>query len=213
LVRKRPFRARRAKEAQLRLAEKVIEEDCFDEIETVGGLDVSYSGGMGCGVLSVLSYPDLKLLKVYMSLERIAIPYVPGFLAFREVPYYVPLLKVFKPSIVLVDGHGVAHPRGLGVASHVGVVTNTPTVGVAKKRLYGKEVSCEYGKCLASDGKIIAAVLERGKRKLYVSVGHCVSLKTAVELVKRSWVSRLPEPIKFSDSISRRVVRGWTGNP
>ncbi|UXD21776.1 endonuclease V [Ignicoccus pacificus DSM 13166] len=202
------FRARRARALQEELAKKVVAEDCFEEAETVGGLDVSYKKGIGCAVLSVLK--DGEPVKFLYTISKVPIPYVPGFLAFREVPLYIPLLKEEKPSVVLVDGHGIAHPRGLGVASHVGVVTGVPTIGVAKKRLVGEEGSCEYGKCLFKDGKVIAAILERGKRRIYVSVGHCVSLRTAVEIVKTLWKSRLPEPIRLSDSLSRRLIRQWS---
>ncbi len=158
----------------------------------------------------MLSITDVHgvLKEQLFDVAPVPIPYVPGFLAFREVPLYIPLLKKRRPTVTLVDGHGIAHPRGLGVASHVGIVSQVPTIGVAKKRLYGEEGPCEFGKCLFDGNKPIAGILERGKKRLYVSVGHCVSLRTAVKIVKDLWKgSKLPEPIRFSDKASRELAR------
>jgi deoxyribonuclease V len=202
------FSARRASELQRRLAEKVILEDCFERVEVVGGLDVSYHKGVGVSVLSLLEFETQKVLKTYYVKAEVPIPYVPGFLAFREAPLHLALLKKVKGyDVVLVDGHGIAHPRGLGIASHVGVVANVPTVGVAKKRLVGEERECGSKKCLVYKGRTVAYVIERGSRKLYVSPGHCVSLESAYEIVKALTKHKLPEPIRVSDSLSRALAR------
>ena len=202
------FSARKAAELQRRLAEKVVLEDCFDKVEVLGGLDVSYKGGIGVSALSLVEYSSLKHLKSYYVVAEVPIPYVPGFLAFREAPLHLSLLKTVKEyDVILVDGHGIAHPRRLGIASHVGVVANVPTVGVAKKRLVGEERECGERRCLVYEGEVVAYVLEKGKRKLYVSPGHCVSLETAYEIVKNSTKGKLPEPIRISDSLSRALAR------
>ena len=203
------FRRERAKRLQEELSKLVKEEDCFDKIKIVGGLDVSYKGNAGVSVLSLVDYESLKPLKFYYVRSEVPVPYVPGFLAFREAPLHLTLLKKVKGyDLVLVDGHGRAHPRGLGIASHVGVVLNVPTIGVAKKRLVGEERECGDKICLIYGGRVVAYVLKRGRRKLYVSVGHCVSLETAYEVVKRLTLKSLPEPIRLSDSLSRRLARG-----
>ncbi len=194
----------------------IVEEDCFDEVRSVGGLDVSYSRDRryGVGVLSVFDFNAKELIELRYSHSKVPIPYKPTFLAFREVPLYYPLLKTDRPTVVMVDGHGIAHPRGFGVASHIGLVTGTPTIGVAKKRLYGERDKCEFGECLYNEkGDVIAAILRKGKRELYVSIGHCVSLESAVQIVKSFLKYSLPEPIRVSDSISRRLIKSWFGGP
>ena len=210
------FDARVARQAQLRLSEKVVKEDCFSDVKKVGGLDVSYASNklFGVAVLSTFDYGNGELLEIKYSASEVPIPYVPTLLAFREVPLYYPLLRDSDVDVVLVDGHGIAHPRGFGVASHVGVVTGLPTIGVAKRKLYGRRNECEFGECLYDDeGEAIAVILKKGKRELYVSIGHCISLAKAVEITKRFLKRSLPEPIRVSDSVSRRLVRSWFGNP
>ncbi len=202
------FKASVAKELQRKLAEKVKLEDCFEKVEVVGGLDVSYKKGVGVSVLSLVEFETLKPLKFYYVKAEVPIPYVPGFLAFREAPLHLTLLKKVKGyDVVLVDGHGIAHPRGLGIASHVGVVANVPTIGVAKKRLVGEESTCSGKPCLLYEGKVIAYIIQKGRRKLYVSPGHCVSLESAYEIVKSLLKYSLPEPIRLSDRLSRALAR------
>ncbi|ABU81520.1 endonuclease V [Ignicoccus hospitalis] len=204
------FDRRRASELQRKLSELVKEEDCFDPeaVEAVGGLDVSYKGDVGVSALSLIDYKTLRPLKHYYVVARVPIPYVPGFLAFREAPLHLTLIKKVKGyDLLLVDGHGRTHPRGLGIASHVGVTSGVPTVGVAKRRLVGEEERCGERECLVHEGKVVAYVIRRGKQKLYVSVGHCVSLETAYQIVKRLTVRRLPEPIAWADRISRSLAR------
>ncbi len=202
------FDIKKARKLQEVLRRKIILDDCFGNLRTVGGLDVSYRGETGVSVLTIMDFASKRLKKVYYVKGKVPIPYIPGFLAFREAPLHIALLSTFKPDVVLVDGHGIAHPRGLGIASHVGIVTGVPTIGVAKKKLYGKESSC--GKpCLTNDvGEPIAYIIEIGKRKLYVSPGHCVSLETAYSIVKSMLIKgKLPEPIRISDKISRILAK------
>ena len=203
------FDARKASEAQHKLSSMVKLEDCFDKVETVGGLDVSYRGDVGVSVLSI--FRGAVLERVFYVKARVPIPYVPGFLAFREAPLHISLLMRFKPTVTMIDGHGIAHPRGLGIASHVGVVLNVPTIGVAKRRLYGFEDKCGNEECLVDErGRLLAYIVRRGKRKLYVSPGHCISHETALEIVRKYLKYSLPEPIRISDTLSRRLARGLT---
>ncbi len=204
---KMTFDVKRASEAQLELSKRVKVYDCFDRIKTVGGLDVSYRKDVGVSVLSIFEGDEIK--KILYVKAKVPIPYVPGFLAFREAPLHLTLLMKFKPTITMIDGHGIAHPRGLGIASHVGVVLDIPTIGVAKRRLYGQEELCDGKECLVDErGKLLAYIISKGKRKLYVSPGHCVSHETALEVVKRYLRYSLPEPIRVSDMLSRRLAKG-----
>ena len=203
------FDVNKAKRLQEALKKKVKLEDCFEEIKEVGGLDVSYKGNIGVSVLTVMNYSEKKVKSIYYVKGEVPIPYRPGFLAFREAPLHLTLLSEFKPDVTLVDGHGIAHPRGLGIASHVGVVMDVPTIGVAKKRLYGKESSCGKPCLVDEEGRPIAYIIQRGRSKLYVSPGHCVSLDSAYEIVRNLLLrGKLPEPIRISDKVSRLLARG-----
>jgi len=153
-----------------------------------------------------------------------AMPYVPGFLAFREVPFVLEALARLprRPELVLVDGHGVSHPRGCGLASHLGVVADLPTVGVAKSVLVGRvegDLGEEAGSTapLVWKGRRIGTALRsrRGVLPLFVSTGHRVSEGTAVRLVTE-WLAgyRLPEPTRLADRLAgeaRRAAEGGAG--
>ncbi len=202
------FNAEKAKRLQEALRERLVLRDCFNTVEKVGGLDVSYKGNLGVSALTVMNYLTKKVERIYYVKGEVPITYRPGFLAFREAPLHITLLMRYRPDVVLVDGHGIAHPRGLGIASHVGVVTGVPTIGVAKKRLYGTERYCGKPCLVNANEEPIAYILEIGKRKLYVSPGHCVSLETAYDIVKNLIIKgKLPEPIRISDRVSRLLAR------
>jgi len=159
-----------------------------------------------------VSLSDLELKESAVVCERIDFPYVAGFLSFREAPSALAALERLrtKLDLVLVDGHGLAHPRRFGLACHIGFLAAVPTIGVAKSRLIGqyKEPGENRGDWtpLVEDGEAIGAVLRTRQRTrpVFVSVGHCVSLRTAVDYVLRCTPAfRLPEPIRLADRLSR----------
>ncbi len=205
------FNSRKAFHAQRLLAGKIVLDNGFTTIGKIGGLDLAYSRNrsLGVAVLALIDFQTLELDKCYYSVARTCIPYIPGLLAFREMPPASLLLSRarklgFMPSILMVDGHGIAHPRKLGIASHIGVVFDTPTIGVAKKRLVGME----QGDVVVDNetGKVIARIVRRGKKKVYVSIGHKVSLATAVKIVEKTWITgRLPLPTLIADRYTKRL--------
>lgn len=144
---------------------------------------------------------------------EVSVPYVPGFLAFRELPLLAAALELLpaKPDVVLVDGHGYAHPRRAGIATHLGVALDVPTVGVAKKKLVGREVEAGGRILLVDGGEVVGEVLLCGRRKLYVSAGHRVTLDDAVKLVKKllegEHVDVMSEADAFSKAVSRLGLR------
>ena len=213
---KRRFTSSKAYKAQHWIAQHAIVEDKYEPIRIVAGLDVAYrrseDGSIGYGVAAALSYPSMKLIDCEVFIDKVCVPYIPGLLAFREMavlaPALIRLLSRVKPNLLVVDGHGIAHPRRAGIATHVGVVFDIPSIGVAKKRLYGREVTDLDGTYLVDEkGSRIAAIIRRGgKSKLYVSPGHRLSVKTSSALV-RSMLrrGRLPEPTRVADRISKEV--------
>ena len=209
------------KAEQCRLANLVIqkEDKTLDllKLRTITGLDVAYSGTTGIAGAVTLEIHTGKLVEMKTVITEVNFPYIPTFLSYRELP---PLLKVSKrlthhSDVFLVDGHGIAHPRGLGLASHFGLKVGQPTIGVAKKLLVGApefwpEKPGEWAKLLY-EGKTIGALLcpRKDSKPLVVSVGHLISLPTTIAIVKQVLMSqhRIPEPLRLADQLVRRVKR------
>ena len=198
--------------AQRRLARMAVVSDQYSTIRVVVGLDASYRRGLGetgLGVAVALRYPSMRVLACSAVARRICIPYVPGLLAFREMAVMVPALLGLgvKPDLIVVDGHGIAHPRRAGIATHVGVVFDVPSIGVAKRRLYGEERTISGTKYLVDkDGTLLAGILDRGRSRIYVSPGHRLSVETSMQLVKKMIRrGRLPEPTRIADHISKTI--------
>ena len=196
-----------AREWQEKLRRRVREEAVLDPagIRWVAGTDISYlrEFRLALGAVVLMHYPSLEVIQVATSEVEVNFPYVPGLLSFRELPALLPALEAIKrvPDLIFVDGQGVAHPRGFGLASHLGVLTGIPTVGCAKSRLLGEaeEPGQRVGewKPLVHGGRTVGAVLRtrRGVKPLYISVGHLVDLPTAVAMVLACLRGmRLPEP-------------------
>ncbi len=197
------FSVKRAHAAQLEASKHVIPRDVLPErIRYVAGVDVAYSAAFSIGAVAVLDYDSLALVESTTAKVRTLFPYIPTLLSFREIPPSIAAVRKLhlQPDVFLVDGQGVMHPYRLGFASHLGVVLNVPTIGVAKTPLIGKiQPSREDNVAFIVDkGETVGATLstKKGRKPLYVSVGHMVSLERAVEIVKHcladSW---LPEPI------------------
>ncbi len=207
------FNPSKASRAQELLSKLVKVEDDYGVIERVGGLDVSYfkDGSLGLGVLVVLKYPELSAVKCFYAVKRACIPYIPGLLAFREMEILTPLLSKAladeRVDLLVVDGHGIAHPRKAGIASHIGLAFNKPSIGVAKRILAGKEEPVGARRLIIYKGEIVGGVLEAGDWKIYVSPGHRISVETALKLVatmiKKN--EKMPEPTRLADSISRKL--------
>ncbi|XP_044272858.1 endonuclease V isoform X2 [Varanus komodoensis] len=228
---------------QAQLKADLIEEDTeewqsnpsFAGLERVGGVDLSYVKGddtSACASLVVLSYPDLKVLYEDSRMVDVHAPYVAGFLAFREVSFLVEAVQrleekepALRPQVLLVDGNGILHHRGFGIACHLGILTGLPCIGVAKKLLQvegltNDDVHKEQIRALqkggntfalsSSSGRILGMALRscaKSTKPVYVSVGHKMSLSSAVRLVHSCSKFRIPEPIRQADIRSRGYIR------
>lgn len=182
------FSVSKAHEAQEKLSKRVVQEDRLPKkIQLVAGVDVSYFNDKAIGAVVVLDYNSPRLLESKTAILAVSFPYVPTLLSFREIPPALACIKQLRlqPDIFLVDGQGVAHPYGLGFASHLGLAIGKPTIGVAKSRLFGKEKEINGETYLVHNERIIGRVLttKEGLKPVYVSVGHLVSLDTAVKIV------------------------------
>ncbi len=196
-----------AKKIQRVMAERVILEDDFQNCRFIGGMDVSNNlydpKQMIYASAVVFSNPSLEVMERSAVAQKQSFAYIPGLLGFREAPALVEAFKKLKkkPSLLMVDGHGISHPRGLGIASHIGVLLDIPTIGVAKSILVGQpkaSLGLEAGAQvpLVWKNKTLGVLLRTKVRSnpLIISCGHKISLKTAVELVQRCLRGyRLPE--------------------
>jgi deoxyribonuclease V len=211
------FSLSKAYNAQKILSHRIIDEDRLpQEITHVGGVDVAYIGNMAIGAVTVLNYQSLKPLESQTATCEVKLPYIPTLFAFREIPPAVTCIKKLKlqPDVLLVDGHGMAHPNRCGFASHLGIVIGKPTIGVAKNKLIGVPMKIAEKVFLVDKGQIVGSVVKtrENAKPVYVSIGNSVSLDAAVEIVKKcSVINRLPEPIRLAHEIASREKRKYVG--
>ena len=202
-----------AKQIQEQLRDKVITSDCLKEVKYVAGVDIGFEDNykISQAAIAVLSYPELELVEKAIAQIPTAFPYVPGYLSFREIPAIMAAFPKLKqtPDLILCDGQGLAHPRRFGLACHLGVLLDIPTIGVAKSRFIGEheEIPVEKGswKPLIDNDETIGVVLRsRSKVKpIYVSVGHQISLPTAIDYVMGCLTKyRLPETTRWADKLA-----------
>jgi len=198
-------RYNQAIELQRSLSQKVVAKDSIKKIRKVCAADVFYNDENARTSAVVMDARTLEILE-HVTLEtKVKIPYVPGFLMLRESKPILSALKLLKNNfdILIVDGNGQLHPRKCGIASYLGIVLDKPTIGVAKSLLCGniKNNSVEL------DGKILGKVIEKKKgKKIFVSVGNKISLRTASKIIKSlikegQWQ---PEPIRIADHYSKQ---------
>ena len=195
---------KQAIELQKKLTNQLVIKDQFAEIQTVAGVDVGFEqqNTIARAAIAVLSLENLELINSSIARRPVTFPYVPGLLAFREIPVVLDALEQLpqQPDMLLCDGQGIAHPRGLGIAAHLGLLTDIPSIGVAKKRLVGDHEPVGENKGdyqpLYIKGKQVGVVLRTRDhvKPLYISPGHRVSITTAMEMVMRCLTKyRLPE--------------------
>jgi deoxyribonuclease V len=199
-----PAAARRIQE---RLRKHTIQHDQLGAIRLIAGVDASYDQArqLARAAVVVFQFPSLTLLEQIVVQRALTFPYVPGLLSFRELPVVLAALRQLRhpPDLILCDGQGIAHPRRMGVATHLGILTDLPTIGVAKTRLIGEHgrVPGRKGRWapLVDNDEVIGAVLRtrRAIKPVFVSQGHRVSLATAIAVVMKCVTCyRLAEPIR-----------------
>jgi deoxyribonuclease V len=196
---------------QERLRDQVISSDDFGPIHTVAGVDAGYVDEMARAAIVVLTYPALAPIDYAVAQRPTTFPYVPGFLSFREAPAAIAALDELRvrPELLICDGQGIAHPRRFGIACHIGLLSGLPTIGCAKSLLVGRHdpVPDERGAYvpLMHRGEQIGAVLRTrvGTKPLYISIGHRISLPTAIHYVMSCTTKyRLPETTRAADKLA-----------
>ncbi|MCL0046617.1 deoxyribonuclease V [Dehalococcoidales bacterium] len=211
-----------ALDIQLRLAAKVSRTSEVTTPRFIAGVDISaQKAGVATGAVVVLNYPELRLVETKVVNRKLVFPYVPGLLSFRESPLILAACQRLNitPDLILVDGQGIAHPRRMGLACHLGLFLNTPTIGCAKSLLCGRHElpGVEPGSYaeVIDNGETIGVALrtKHGEKPVYVSIGHKVDLQTAIYWVLECCRGyRLPEPTRLAHLAARRNLKsGYQG--
>ena len=215
------FSIEKAHAAQLQLSKQVIREDVLPEtISHVAGVDVAYGKEVSIGAVAVFDFASLITVESRAVCVKTRFPYIPTLLSYREVPPALLAIRKLRvqPDVFLVDGQGIAHPYRLGFASHLGLVADAPTVGVAKSLLCGEVGSFDDQRWapITDGGEIVgAAVISKPRGKpIYVSVGHRVSLKRAISIITHcTRAYRIPEPIRKAHMLACEEKRKLAWKP
>jgi deoxyribonuclease V len=201
---------------QSQIAKKVEQRDDFGKLERIAGCDISFAeDDTAYAACAVFDYKNLEMLDHRIIRVKLRFPYIPTFLAFRELEGMLKAVKVVNADVFMVGAHGLAHPRRAGLACHLGVVINKPTLGVAKSKLCGEAPMPPNQKgahtLLKDGGEIIGAVVrtQQNAKPVYVSVGHKLSLKTAMKITLDTTRNhRLPEPLRAAHELATGAMRG-----
>lgn len=217
-----PWRDPASVEEAIRIQEglrsRVIRRRTCEAPSLIGAIDCSHAASQPIGAAGIIvyRYPDLIELSRTVVEHPVRFPYVPGLLAFRELPLILAAVESLSqwPDLFLVDGQGIAHPRRLGIASHLGVLLDRPTIGCAKSVLVGRArqpAQARGAVAALRDGQEVIGALVRtraGAKPVVVSIGHCVDLDTAIEIVLRCCDgTRIPKPLREADRLVRAQAR------
>ncbi len=204
---------------QENLRHRIVLKPTFSRASTIGGADVSYpkEGNFLFGAVVVLSLSKMEVLDIGTARERSRFPYLPGLFAFREGPV---LIKAFqklrvRPDVLIFDGQGIAHPREMGLATHLGIWFDLPSIGCAKTPLLRELPIPSPAKgsyeLIKKEGREVGAVLRTrdGGKPVFVSPGHRIDLSTSIQLVLDACRGfRIPEPLRWAHQVSRNLLRG-----
>ena len=201
------------KREQQKFANKVESQDSFSKIKTIGGIDCAQIRNKLVATVVVCEYPSMKLLERKSFVLSDPLPYATGFLAYREMPAMIEAFNKLEqePDLLLVDGAGILHPRKLGLASHLGLSLNKPTIGVLKKPFTGRiEGNKVY---LGTDLVGFEIKTKEHASPLYVSPGHMISLGSCLKMVQDSIKPphKLPEPIHIAHKVAKKKVKKVVG--
>ena len=208
--------AAKARKMQLAMKERVQVVPLREKPRFVAGADAAFLDGEVLAVACLFTYPELELIDTQTAILELTFPYVPGLLSFREGPAVISAVRKLKkrPDVLILDGQGIAHPQMIGLASHVGLLLDIPTIGCAKSRLVGefREPGWKRGSTspLVYKGQMVGTVLRSkdGVRPLFISPGHMVDFQDSVDLVLScSKGYRLPEPTRAADLETKKRKR------
>ena len=201
---------------QENLRTRIILEKTFTEVKTIGGGDVAYSKDRNFlfAAIVVLSFPKMETMDFATAHGEIPFPYIPGLLSFREGPILINTFQKLKikPDVMIYDGQGIGHPRGIGLASHMGLWVDLPSIGCTKTPLLDDFIYPRSSKgsfeLIRREGKEVGAVLrtKENVKPLFVSIGHRIDLMTSIQLILETCQGyRTPEPLRRAHQLSRFI--------
>ncbi|MEK6828170.1 MAG: endonuclease V [Nanoarchaeota archaeon] len=202
------------KEEQLKLAKKVTLKDSFEKLNLIAGVDCAYNQYDAITAIVVCDYKTMEVKEKVFAVVKAKVPYLKGFLAYREghaiSEAYAKLEN--KPDLMIFDGNGILHPRRIGLASHMGVLLDIASIGIAKQLLVGEINGNKV--YVDKEARAELIVTKEHSKPIYISPGHKISLKTSVEIVKHciKFPHKLPEPLhlahRYSNEIRDKIVKG-----
>lgn len=201
---------------QEQLREHIINTPLSSEITVIAGADSSIMGEQILSVFVMFRYPSLEQIELQYHISPIPLPYIPRFLSFREIPNLLEAYKkiTYKPDLILVDGHGIMHPRRMGIATHLGLSLDIPTIGVAKKKLTGiyeipADIKGSFTQVSDKKTKEVLGYALRSRdnvKPIFVSPGHRTDLQTALQITIQTLDRyKLPEPTRLADKYSKSL--------
>ena len=200
---------RKLKAEQLKLAKKVIVNDTVKKINTIAGVDQAFFENKIVSAITVCNYKDFKVIEKRYTVIDVKIPYISGFLFYKEGPA---ILEVFykleqKPDVLIVKGNGILHPRRIGMASHVGILLDVATIGVAKRLMLGEVKDKTI--YVEKEARGYELITMKHAKPVYVSPGHKVSLKASMEIVKKciKFPHKLPEPLQLAHKYANKIKK------
>jgi deoxyribonuclease V len=197
------------KEEQLKLAKKVITTDGFEKIKTIGGSDQSYVEDKVVSSIVVCDYKTLEVIEEKHAVVEAKIPYKSGFLFYKDGPAVMEAFNMLeqKPDVLLLEGNGILHSRRIGMASHVGILLDVPTIGVTKKLMLGQvKGSTIY---VEKEARGYELITRKHANPIYISPGNKISLKTSLETIKKCLREphKLPEPLHLAHKYGKKVSK------
>lgn len=195
----------RLADIQNNLSKEIIFEDDFKDIKKVAGADISFSkNNIAIAAAVIINYDTLEIIEMKILKVELIFPYISGFLGFRESYGIISVLKTLQNNfdVLIINGHGALHPRGFGLASHVGLLMDIPTIGVAK-RLIGRKNRLKDNSLIEFNGNPIGSCSD----KKCISVGHKISLQTAIHIADKMSIFKIPEPIRQAHILATATMK------
>lgn len=198
---------KKLKEEQIKLAGKVSIIDSTKKFKTIAGADQAYAGDKIISSIAVCDYKSLKVIEEKYTIADAKIPYKSGFLFYRDGPAVIEAFNKLenKPDVLILKGNGILHPRRIGMASQIGILLDTATIGVANKLMLGKVMGDTI--YVEKEARGYEVITKEHARPLYISPGHKISLKTSLEVIKKSMVfpHKLPEPMHLAHKYGNKA--------
>ncbi|MBT6519554.1 endonuclease V [Candidatus Woesearchaeota archaeon] len=202
------LKKRELKKEQEKFAKKVITTDNFDDIKLIAGVDQAFIDDKIISGIVVLDIKTMEIVDKKYAVVETEIPYIPGYMAYREAPAVVEAFHKLtkKPDLLVIDGNGILHPRRIGMATHIGILLDTPTIGVTKSQSIGElKEDTVYVEKEARAKKIAT---KEHANPIFISPGHKISLKTSIEIIKDMMKGhKLPEPLHIAHSYSNKIKK------